>query len=222
MVEENGAKARYLTVSSKYRTLQAQLQQLHAAMPDPELLAKKNEQLKDLEAEVKSPETLQGIKANAMQTDKILNTVTPTQSDVLRFLALTDRIREEADAAKEWSESYHDAVQLHGNTAERFEIALVTVEIGIVIASVGLLLAKRVRFALAAWILAIVLGVLGLGVAATTKFVNAGALHEAEEKMHLNGQKYASMNKDEEDVVEDKKLEDDIRRDISRLTAGAQ
>jgi hypothetical protein len=29
------------------------------------------------------------------------------------------------------------------------------------------------------------------------------------------------LNKDEEDVAEDKKLEEDIRRDIKRLTAGS-
>ena len=221
MVEENGAKARYLTVSNKYRTLQAQLQQLHAAMPDPELLAAKNGQFKALVAGVKNPDTMQGIKAAELQTEKILNTVTPTETDVLRFLTLTDRIREEADAAKEWSESYHDAVEVHANTAERFEIAMLAAEIGIVIASVGLLLAKRARFARGLWLIAVVLGLLSLCVAGGTKVSNTRALHGAEEKIHASEHHVTSMNKDEEDVVEDKKLEDDIRRDIKKLTAGS-
>jgi hypothetical protein len=221
MVEENAAKTRFLTVSNKYRALQAQLQQLHAAMPDPDHLAKKNGQFKTLVAEVKNPDTMQGIRAAELQTDKILNTVTPTESDVLRFLSLLDRIREEADAAKMWSESYHDAVQVHANTAERFEIALLAAEIGIVIASVGLLLSKQVGFARGAWGLAVVLGLLSLGIAGATKIINNRTLHDAEEKIHVSEHHYVSMNKDEEDVVEDKKLENDIRRDIKKLTAGS-
>lgn len=41
MVEENTAKAKFTAVSNKYRALQAQLQQLHAAMPNLEYLKKK-------------------------------------------------------------------------------------------------------------------------------------------------------------------------------------
>jgi hypothetical protein len=220
MVEENGAKTRYLSVANKYRTLQAQLQQLHAAMPDPEVLAIKDGQLKTLMAEVKNPDTVQEIKATELETDKILKTVTPTPSDVLRFLSLLDRIREEAEEAREWSESYHDAVQAHANTAERFEIALLAAEIGIIIASVGLLLAKRVTFASGAWGIAVVLGVICLGIAGATKMANTRTLHDAEAKIQASEHHYTSTNKDEEDVVEDKKLEEDIRRDIKRLTAG--
>jgi hypothetical protein len=221
MVEENGAKTRFLSVANKYRSLQAQLQQLHAAMPDPEVLAKKDEQLKNLRGEVKNPDTLQGIRASELQIDKVLNTVTPTETDVVRFLSLLDRIREEAEAAKEWSESYHDAVEAHANTAERFEIALLAAEIGIVIASVGLLLAKPVAFARGAWSIAVVLGLVCLCIAGATKVVNTRTLHDAEQKIHTSEHHYTSMNKDEEDVVEDKKLEEDIRRDIKRLTAGS-
>jgi hypothetical protein len=221
MVEENGAKTRSLSVANKYRNLQAQLQQLHAAMPDPDVLAKKNGQLKDLMADVKNPDTMQGIKATELQVDKILNTVTPTETDVLRFLSLLDRIEVEAEAAKEWSESYQDAVQAHANTAERFEIALLAAEIGIVIASVGLLLSKQVAFARGAWGIAVVLGVLSLCIAGGTKIINTRTLLGAEEKIHASEHHYNSMNKDEEDVVEDKKLENEIRRDIKRLTAGS-
>jgi hypothetical protein len=221
MVEENGAKTRYLSVANKYRTLQAQLQQLHAAMPDPEVLAKKNGQLKTLMADVKNPDTVQGIRAAELQTEKILNTVTPTESDVLRFLSLLDRIREEAEAAREWSESYHDAVQAHANTSERFEIALLAAEIGIVIASVGLLLSRRVAFARGAWGIAVVLGLLCLCIAGATKVINTRTLHDAEAKIQTSEHHYTSMNKDEEDTVEDKKLEDDIRKDIKKLTAGS-
>lgn len=53
MVEESAAKAKYTAVANKYRNLQAQLQQLHAAMPDLDYQKKKNEELKVLDAEAK-------------------------------------------------------------------------------------------------------------------------------------------------------------------------
>ena len=221
MIEENGARMRSLTVSAKYRTLLAQLQQLHAAMPDPVQLAKKDGELKTLFAQVKNSETMLGIRASGLHAEKILNTVTPTETDVVRFLSLVDRIREEADAAKEWSESYQDAVQLHANTAGRFEIAQLAAEIGIVIASVGLLLSRKVGFARTLWCIALVLGIISLSVAGMTKMNNTRLLHTAEEKIRSSEHAYESKNRDEEDVGEDKKLEEDIRRDIKKLTAGS-
>jgi hypothetical protein len=220
MIDENAAKTRYLAVSNKYRSLQAQLQQLHAAMPNPELLAQKNEQLKALKAEVKNPETMHGITASELQAEKILNTVTPTEADILRFLSLLDRIREEAAAARNWSESYQDAVKAHVSTAERFEIAMLAAEIAIVIASVGLLISRPQAFARGAWTIAMLLGALSLGLGGVTKITQSQALHAAEERIQSTERHYSSKNRDEEDVVEDKKLENDIRKEIKRLTAG--
>jgi hypothetical protein len=220
MVEENSAKARALTVSNKYRTLAAQLQQLHAAMPNPDLIAKRNDDLKALAADVKNPDTMHVIRATELHTDKVLNTVTPTEEDVLRFLSLTDRIREESKAAKEWADSYHEAVEVHSVTAERFEIATLAAEIGIVIASVGLLLAKKERFARSLWIIAVALGLLSLGVAGWTKMHNSQVLPAAEAKIKTSEEHYEHMNKDEEDEKDDKKLEEDVKSDVKRLSSG--
>jgi Domain of unknown function (DUF4337) len=217
MVEESAAKARYTAVSNKYRNLQAQLQQLHAAMPDLDYLKTKNGEIKALDAEAKNPDTRISIKATALNADKILNTVTPTEKDVKRFLALIDRTRQENEAAKHWSESYRDAVQVHEHTADRFELALLGAEIGIVIASVGLLLAKQRLFAGGAWGIAILLGVLSMGVAAATKINNNHAFHGAEEKIHTSEKHFIGMNKDEEDIAEDKRLEEDIREELKEM-----
>jgi Domain of unknown function (DUF4337) len=216
MVEENSAKARFLSVSNKYRMLQAQLQQLHAAMPDPEVMAKKHGELKKLEAETKAPDVLQAMKASKLQTEMILNTVTPTPSDVERFLNLIDRIREEMDAAGEWSQSYKDAIKLHASTAERFEIAQLAAEIGIVIASVGLLLSRKAMFARGLWIISMSLGLVAFGVGGVTQMANTQALHAAEEKIHHSEHHYKSFDKDKEDLAEDKKLEADIRSELKK------
>lgn len=217
MVEENSAKSQHTAVANKYRMLQAQLQHLHAAMPDPEHLAKKDKEARALAAEVKNPDAQNSIRVTQLQTDKLLNTVIPTPDDVERFLALIDRTRVQAAAAKQWSESYRDAVEVHKHTAEHFEFALLSVEIGIVIASVGLLLAKQQRIAQAAWGTAVVLGLVSLGIASTTFVANQRTLHAAEEKIQTSERYFTGMNKEEDDVAQDKKLEEDIRKDIPAL-----
>ncbi len=224
MVEENGAKDKYTAVSNKYRSLQAQLQQLHAQMPNLDFHKNKNSELKKLESQAATPDTKLTIQAAHLHTEKILNTVTPTQSDVERFLSFLNRTRAENEAAKHWSESYHDAIQAHANTAERFEVAMLAAEVGIVIASVGLLLARQKKFALAAWGMAILLGAVSLTVASITKMNNAQLLHEAEHKIQQSEHHFASMNRDEEDVAEDKRLENDIIKEmeeIKKLSAGS-
>jgi uncharacterized membrane protein YhiD involved in acid resistance len=224
MVEESAAKARYMAVANKYRNLQAQLQQLHAAMPNLDYLKKKNADLKAIDAEVKSPDSRNTIKATQLGIDKILNTVIPTEKDVGRFLALIHRIREENEAAREWSESYHDAVTVHENTAARFEISLLGAEIGIVIASVGLLLARKTMFARSAWGIAIALGLLSLGVAIATKVHNTHALHGAEDKIQKSEHHVTSLNRDKEDIEEDKKLEAEILeefKELNKIMAGS-
>jgi hypothetical protein len=220
MVEEGAAKNRSQAVSNKYRALSAQLQSLHAAMPNPDIIDKKNGQFKTLLAEVKNADTMHGIRATELQTDKVLNTVTPTEEDVVRFLGLTDRVREESKAAKVWADSYHDAVAVHANTAEHFEIATLAAEIGIVIASVGLLLSKKERFARGLWLIAVVLGLISLGVAGWTKVGNVQTLHAAEAKIKTNEEHYEHMNKDEEDEKDDKEMEEAVKKDIKRLASG--
>jgi hypothetical protein len=217
MVEESSAKAQYTAVANKYRMLEAQLQHLHAAMPDPEYLAKKDKEVRALTADAKNPDIQNGIRAAHLETDKLLNTVIPTPDDVQRFLALIDRTRTQTEAAKQWSESYREAVDIHKHTAEYFEYALLSVEIAIVIASVGLLLATQLRMARAAWGVAVVLGLLSLGIAGTTFVVNKRVLHAAEEKIEASEKRFAGMNSEAEDIAADKKLEEDIRKDIPAL-----
>jgi hypothetical protein len=215
-IQEKAAESEYQSVSTKYRTMQGQLQTLHAGMPDPEVIAKSRGELKSLEAEVKSADVRQTMKASALQTEMILNTVTPTGSDMLRFLDLIDGIREKMNAAREWSESYKDAIQVHANTAERFEIAQLAAEIGIVIASVGLLLSRKAMFARGLWVLSMLLGLVAFGVGGMTQMGNTQALHAAEHKIEHSEQHYNSLSRDKEDLAEDKKLEADIRAELKK------
>ncbi len=208
MVEANDTSLKHQTISTKTLMLLANLQQLVALQADEGDLKKADEELKKLEAEVKNPEIALVIKANHIQTKKILDTVTPTDEVMVHFAENIRANEKEGEAAKEWAESYEGAIQTHAATAEHFEIALLGAEIGIVVASVGLLLAKKVWFARGAWGIALLLGVLSLSVAGWTKIENSGALHAAEQKIHDAKHHYEELLSKRTSDTDEKMLEE--------------
>ncbi len=218
MVEETGASLQYQTASTKNLMYQTQLQQLHALMPDPKFIATTDAELRKLEADTKKDsDTAKGIKATRLETRKILNTVTPSGDEVLRFMKLIEKQGERVETAKEWSESYKDAVEVHSTSASRFEIAMVTAEIGIVIASVALLLSSQKMFARGIWFAAILLGVLSMTIAGVTYLTNTQKLHGAEEKIAETHKHYTDIVNEKEDQKEDQALIEEIKRDVEEL-----
>ncbi len=71
-----------------------------------------------------------------------------------RFLRLYTDYSKERQYSKEWADSYSPLVQAHFEGAEGYEHAQLIAEIGIVLASLGVLLGSR-----SAWLLSIVLAV---------------------------------------------------------------
>jgi hypothetical protein len=208
MVEETGTTLKYQSVSTKYRMLQAQLQQLHALMPDQKSLDANESELKALESSVTNAEMSRVIKTVRLETQKILNTVTPNRSDVLRFARLVRRYDKERVAARTWAESYKDEIKVHAHSVERYEAGQLAAEIGIVIASIALLLSNR-----KAWLAAILLGLLSLGAAGGTYLMTSRALHEAETKVEQSHEKFAEIAGDKSDLEDDEKLLGDIERE---------
>ena len=208
MVEETGASLRYQSVSSKYRMLQAQLQQLHALMPDPKMMAATEAELHRLEAGMKDPEAAKTVKVIRLETSKVLNTVTPTHQDLLRFVQLIRRYHKETEVAKEWAESYEGAIKVHTLSASRFEMGQLAAEIGIVIASVALLLTNRWL-----WITAVALAAITLFIVVGTYTVNHQTLHGAEEKIAETRKHFFALSNEEAEMVEDEKLIHDIEKE---------
>jgi hypothetical protein len=217
MVNENGAKSEYQTVSTKYRTLQAVLQHLHAAMPDLKMIEDTNKELASLSGEVKNSDAAHGIKATRLETKKVLSAVIPTGEDVLRFTELVERHEKKSEAAKEWSESYGDAIKVHQNSAKYFEIAQIAAEVAIVMASVGLLLQARKVFARGAWLTAVLLGAISAALFVGTYANDYQKLHGAEEKIHHSHLHYKGMIDEEKDLAEDRKLIEDTRKAVEKL-----
>ena len=219
MVDENTAKGEYQTISTKYRTLQAVLQHLHAAMPELDLMDKADKELAPISSAVKdsNSESAQGIKVTRLEAWKILSAVVPTGNDVRRLIDLVESYEKQAEVAREWSESFHDAIALHRDSAAKFEIAQVAAEIGIVIASVGLLLGRLKWFARGAWITAMLLGVLSMSLFGWTTVVNHHRLHDAEHKIEKTREHYEAAIDEKKDREEDRKLVEETKKTVEKL-----
>jgi hypothetical protein len=208
MVEQTNSSLEYQSVATKYRMLQAQLQQLHALMPDPKEFAAAEKELKTIEEQAASGAGSEVLRALHLQAGKILNTVTPTRGDVLRFAHLVRGFDGEREAAKAWSESYDQAIAAHAHAAEHFEWAQLATEIGIVLASIALLLgSRRARLG------ALTLGAIGVAIAVSTFSITRMHMHHAEAKIADARQHYQQLTDERAEAAEDAKLLADIERE---------
>jgi hypothetical protein len=180
-------------------------------------MASTEEELKALEAGLsKDSPAAPAVKAVRLESKKILSSVIPTAGDVRRLADLIRRYRDEAKLAKVWAESYHEAIHIHELAASRYEIGQLAAEIGIVIASVSLLFHARW-----AWYIAIVLGILCLGIAAGTYEIDHRTVHSAEETIKENHDRFKKASNEEQDIQEDEKLLKDIEEELSSLGGAA-
>ncbi len=97
------------------------------------------------------------------------------KADVLAMANTVDRYLEESKLAKEWSASFDPAVQAHVHAQESYETSQLGAEIGIVLASVALLIRRK-----ALWIVAVLLGLASIVLVGKTYAHTKGAVEVAE------------------------------------------
>ncbi|HSY51763.1 MAG TPA: DUF4337 family protein [Thermoanaerobaculia bacterium] len=110
---------------------------------------------------------------------------TLNKSDVLAMADTVDRYLKESNLAKDWSSSFDPAVLAHVHAQESYESAQLGSEVGIVLASVALLMRRK-----ALWIVAIVLGVISIGIVARTYVQTTAVVKVAEEKIEETAKVY--------------------------------
>ena len=215
MVEQTATGQQYQAVSMKHRTLMAQLQQLHALLPsDPADFEKSEKQLTDIENAAAASKNPAGpaLHTLRLETSNVLNTVTPTGSDVLRFVSLVRDYEKQKDVAGEWAESYEDAIEAHKGATEHFEWAQLCAEFGIVFASIALMLQNR-----AVWGVSLLLAVSSMGIAGWAFTTSRAKLSVAEHKIEEGKSKYLGLHMDEGQA----KGDEDLLKDIERIEAPA-
>ena len=117
-----------------------------------------------------------------------------------RFLRLYTDYAKERTLSKDWSDSYDPMVQAHFEGAEGYEHAQLIAEIGIVLASLGVLLNSR-----SSWLVSIVLAVVCVVQVGRTNLRTRHELTEAEEKVHHSAEAYHELRKAHTGANEDEK-----------------
>jgi len=208
MVEQTGTSQQYQAVAMKYRTLMAQLQQLHALLPsDPHDFDKAENEIIAIQNAAAHDPLLPIITSMRLVTGQILNTVTPTGADILRFVSLVRDYEKQAESAKKWTESYEDAIKAYGEATEHYEWAQLCAEFGIVCASIALLLQSKLS-----WGISVGMGIASMALVGWSYTSSSAELTRAGHEIEEGKKAYLALNMDAAQAKDDEALLKDIER----------
>lgn len=183
MVEQSNKWGTYQAEAMKYRVILGDLEMLHAITPSKAEVDQFETHLKAVRAVSGrgDDEDTQELKAAIeLATKELADVLSPDKEDEDHFKSLAAHYEHDMKEAKEDAECYEPAIKAHSEAAEGYENAQLAAEVGIVIASIALLLGSR-----KVWLVAVVLGLGCAGTIAFTYWDTRGrltaAFHEIEE-----------------------------------------
>ncbi|HSY51359.1 MAG TPA: DUF4337 family protein [Thermoanaerobaculia bacterium] len=200
MVMQTNSSLEYESLSNKYRLMQANLQQLHALLPDPKEFKATEDEVQKLMSTGAGGQAVIG-KIVTLESKKLLLTVTPTHEDLMRFADFMKTYNKQQKAAKLYTESFDDKVEGFSEAAEHFEWAQLCCEIGIVLASIALLLGSRF-----AWFASLVPGVAGVILIVMTFMTVHTQIEQAQKKINTAKASYEKLVDEKADEAGDENL----------------
>ncbi len=215
MVEQSNTYGKYQAQRMKYRMTLTELGTLHALSPSHKELARFEESISRDGAgpSSKGAESLT-VDAVARSTEALVAILQPRTSDIERTMNAGKRYGEELEAAQGWAESYDEAVEAHFEASEHYEWGQLAAEIGIVIASVALLLANR-----KAWYISVAMGAVCLFSLVSTYVTTRSHLHHAEAAVAETKAKYTALRHGAEGKDDDAQLLADVDAKLKQLEA---
>jgi hypothetical protein len=121
--------------------------------------------------------------------------VTPDQEDEDRIQGIALKYKHDMAEANEDAEAYDGVIEAHHEAAEHYEWAQLCAEVGIVVASIALLLSSR-----SVWMVSVVVGGAGAAIIVWTFVTTRVALHAAEMRIDDAAKRSAVIEKDDEDA----------------------
>lgn len=150
---------------------------------------------------------------------------TDTQRDQVlrRFIELAGDYSKERARSKKWADSFQPVIGAHFDAAEHYEDAQLIAEIGIVAASLAVLLSSRAAWLLSIALAAVCIGQLGLTFAHTRHVVDAtvGKVRHAEEA-YLGERKLELAEKDDKACIEALDPGGKIRAELASKTTRSE
>lgn len=215
MVEQSNTYGKYQAQRMKFRMTMTELATLHALSPSHKELSR----FEDVLAKLRPPSDKAGeqnleIDAIGESTKALVAILQPRTVDIERTLAATKRYNEQQEAASAWAESYDEAVEAHFEASEHYEWGQLAAEVGIVVASVALLLSNR-----KAWYVSVVMGAVCAVALVSTFVTTRGHLHHAEERIAETKAKYTDLRHLGEAKDDDAALIADVDAKLKQLAA---
>ncbi len=126
-------------------------------------------------------------------------------SDMVMIANSVNRYLAESQAAKLWVDAYDPLVTAHSHAQEEYEHAQLAAELGIVLASIALLLRRREP-----WLVAVLLGVVAVVMLALTYQHTAHAVEGAEANVAETERNYQSARETGKTTEPDQALVDEV------------
>jgi hypothetical protein len=120
-------------------------------------------------------------------------------------LRLYANYAEERKLAEEWDDNCEALIDAHFDAAEGYEHAQLIAEVAIIIASLAILMTSR-----AAWLVSVVIGVLGVGQIGYTFVGSRSAIHEHHDKVHHAQEAFEELIEKHLDTAEDEATVNDL------------
>jgi len=131
-------------------------------------------------------------------------------NDMLAMANSVERYQKEANAAVAWVDAYDPIIETHVESQEHYERGQLAAEVGIVVASIALLLKRREP-----WFLAMVLGALSIVLIAMTWLHTRSEVHHAEDVIAADEKTFYDLRDADKTTAIDQALVDEVKRTYS-------
>jgi len=196
MVEQSTRMGTYQTETMKFRSMTANSELLKALSPQKDELTKIETTLREKRkagGKQDDEDTAEVKDLIASSVEDLADLLTPDQSVIKNFAKVAKTYERDMKEAKEDADSYDQMIEARQDAAEGYEHALLAAEIGIVIASVALLLANRL-----VWSFSVILAITCIGTSGYTFQKTRRAVATAEDKIHAASENVIQLEKDDD------------------------
>jgi hypothetical protein len=128
-------------------------------------------------------------------------------ADMLAMARSADRYLRESDVAKTWVDAFDPLIEARTESQEEYEHGQLAAELGIVIASIALLLKRRLP-----WLAALALGALAIAQLGRTYAHTSHRVHDAEAKIEAAEKAFDDTRAANKTTAADKALVDEVLR----------
>jgi Domain of unknown function (DUF4337) len=187
MVEQSNRFSLYQAESMKFRVMEADVEMMHALTPTSAEIAKLDTALagvRRVSGKADDEDTQELKAAIAVAAKEVAEVLSADPEDEAHLKAIARHYEHDMKEAKEDAECYDDKIKAHFESAEWYERGQLCAEIGIVVASVALLLSSR-----KVWFVALIFGAASAAVILRTYVHTSSVLEAAEQKIALAQQR---------------------------------